>query len=176
MPDRHECFGNRCGGDHVYSRRNEKRMSFMRGAVLRVAAPGDERHDFVAELEPRRIFADSDDVAGNFEAWNIAGAGRRWIRSKALHNVSAVYSRCCDLYQNFIRVRRRHGPLVEDKYLRPAGSADIDSGHFCGQHSRDLSPKSMSSLRAVSSVRRRTSLAEDFDFRPSGLAALEKGS
>src|SRR5260370_12481359 len=73
VPDRHECFGNGCGSNHAYSGRNEERVSFLRGAILRVAAAGYERHDFVADLEPSHILADRDDFAGNLEAENIPG-------------------------------------------------------------------------------------------------------
>src|SRR5258708_36320328 len=102
VPDRHECFGNGCGSNHAYSGRNEERVGFLRGAILRVAAAGYERHDFVADLEPSHILADRDDFAGNLEDENIAGSARRRIRAAALYNFSAVYSRRRDLDQKFV--------------------------------------------------------------------------
>ena len=105
-------------------------MQFVRGAILGVAAARNQRHHLVAGLEARGASAERNDFAGDLEAWNVAGAGRRRIVAGALRDVRPVDAGGRDLDQDLVLARRRHGPLLRHQRLRPAGLWNADGGHL----------------------------------------------
>ena len=139
VPDRHQRFRDGAGLQHRQRRRHRHRLGSLRDAVLRIAATGNQRHHLVAELVLAGACADRDDFACNFKAGQIAGAGRRRIRTGSLRDVGTIDACGYHLDQDFARPGAGHRAGFGQKHLRAAGLADADHGHLRGQLFHDLS-------------------------------------
>ena len=140
VPDRHQRFRGRAGlHASTAPAGTAHRLGILRDAILRVAAAGHQRHHLVAELVLVGAGADRDHFAGDFEAGQVAGAGRRRIAAGALRHVGAVDARGRDLDQDLVRAGRRHRAGFGHQHLGAAGLADADDGHLRGQLFHDLS-------------------------------------
>ena len=120
-------------------RRHRHRLGVLRDAILRVAAAGDQRHHLVAELVLGRACAERDHFAGDFEAGQVAGAGRRRIGAGALRDVGTVDAGGHHLDQDFAGAGHGNAAGFRQQHFGAAGLADADDGHLRGQLFHDLS-------------------------------------
>ena len=94
------------------------------GAVLGVAAAGDERADRVALAPaPGRAGAgrpDRDDVTGDLETGQVGGARRRRIRPAPLQHVGPVDAGGRHLHQHLARAGHRPRALDQAQHRRAA--------------------------------------------------------
>ncbi|MGY3404272.1 hypothetical protein ACVWZV_000385 [Bradyrhizobium sp. GM5.1] len=139
MPDRHQCFRQCAGFLDRQRRRHAHRLTVLRDAVLRITATGDQRHHLVTDLVPLGVAADGHHFAGDFEAGQVAGAGRRRIGAGALRDIGPVDAGGLHLDQDLVGAGLRQRPLFRHQHLRSAGFRDGDHGHLRGQLVHDVS-------------------------------------
>ena len=139
VPNRHQRLRDGASLQHRQSGRYRHRLRILCDAILRVAAAGHQRHDLVAKLVPDGASAEGYDFAGDFKARQIAGSGRRRVRTGALRDVGAVDAGGCHLDQNFASSGRGHRASLWQQHLGPARLADADNGHLRGQLFHGLS-------------------------------------
>src|SRR6185295_14040875 len=100
-----------------------------RGAVLRVAAAGDQRADRIADGELADVGAGFLDGAGDLEAGNVGRAGRRRIAAAPLEDVGPVDAGGRDLDEHLTRGRHRPGALDRHEHVRLAGAGNLNRDH-----------------------------------------------
>jgi len=103
VPDRHQGFRDCAGFQDRQRRRNGHGLGVLRDAILGVAAAATSGHHLVAELVFRGSCASANHFTGDFEAGQVAGAGRRRIGAGALRDVGAVDAGGHHLDQDFAR-------------------------------------------------------------------------
>ena len=74
---------------------------------FRVAAPGQQRADLVANTVARCTFARRNDFSRAFESHDRGRTGWWWIESTTLHQVCPVDRRCRYLDQDFVALQHR---------------------------------------------------------------------
>ena len=97
--------------------------------ALGIAATGQQRHRAIADAPASYLGADGRDFAGTFEAENGGGAGRRRVKSLALHEVGAVERRTFDLDEQIGGAGHRVGRIAEFEDRFVAGFFDQDRFH-----------------------------------------------
>ena len=132
-PDGKEGFRQRGGLGQAQARRNGQRIAFMHGAIFGIAAAGDEGANPIAGREAGHAFPGGHHFAGNFQAGDIRGAGRRRIVPLALQHVGAVNAGGGDFHQKLARLRNRHRAFSDDQNLGGARLADFNRFHRAGQ-------------------------------------------
>ena len=146
-PDREEGLGDAGGLDHREALGHRQALPLRRGAVLGIAAAGDERADAVAALPALHVIADRDDRAGDLEPRYVRRAGRRLIHAPPLQHVGPVHPGGRDLDEHLVRPDLRHVALrrLEDAGLARRG--DLDGGHLVRElHRRFRSRGNVSAL------------------------------
>ncbi len=109
--------------------RNGQSGGFVRRAILRIAAAGDEGAHFVPHLVARGVGAQGHHRAGDLQTRNVRCAGGWRIEALALHHVGAVHTCGRHLNQHLAGAGRGHRPLGQDEGLRAAGGRDGDGVH-----------------------------------------------
>jgi len=89
----------------------------MRGGVFGVAAAGQQCADLIAHMPAADAVTGLDHFAGDFEAENLGGAGRRRIEAGALGEVWPVHARRFDADEHFVVAGLRHIVGYEGKRL-----------------------------------------------------------
>jgi hypothetical protein len=104
-------------------------MTFVREAILRIAAADDQRHHHVAVLPARHVRAECDNFAGDFKTRNIRGAWRRRVKAHALHDVRPVDACGRDFDQYLASRGLGYRSQFRREYFWAAGFADGYDGH-----------------------------------------------
>src|SRR5262245_50171324 len=152
-PDGEERFGNRGSRNEVHPSRNWQALDRRSRAERRVAAARHQRANPIADVPLADAAAEHVDHSGNLEARQIAGAGRRRVRTPTLQNVRTVdaRSRYTDAY--FSRARSGIRPFDRSEHLRRSGFGNFNRAHLCSR--ADLKVRLYSSvLRSMKTPRR----------------------
>ena len=102
-------------------------------AVFRVAAAADQRADPLPDA-PRPGVGGRHDLAADFQARNVGGAGRRRILAQPLHDVGPVDARGGHADEDFTGARRGHRTGDEPQDVRAARQGDLDRAHRRWNH------------------------------------------
>ncbi len=132
-PDGEEGFGDRGRLDHREAGGNRQRVAVVRHAILRIAAAGHESEDRVANREARRIRAERDDLARDFEPENVGRALRRRISALPLQNIGTIDAGRGDRNENLAFPRRRPRYLRDAQHFGAARALGDDGVHLVGQ-------------------------------------------
>lgn len=122
-PDGHEGFRQRRRFLHAQAVGQVQGGALVGHRELRVAAAGNQRHHRLADGEAADLAADRPHRAGDLQAGNVRGAGRRVVHALALKHVGTVDAGGADFDQTSRGPGVGSGRLVATSTSGPPGRA-----------------------------------------------------
>jgi hypothetical protein len=128
-PDGEEGFRQRRRLHRVVAAREGQRLGRRHGAILRIAAAIGERADLIAHPIGGDALAERHDLAGDLQAEDGAGIGRRRIVALALQHVRPVDARRRDANEDLAACRMGRMLFHHHQIVRAAVFGEPDIGH-----------------------------------------------